>query len=586
MRRRAGEGEDPCRGRSTRSQEPGDGGAPETCHDPGSVRIKALFVAACLVVYLGRGWVAAAADGTTVDEPYHLFYGARALAHGTFIRPSDDFNSKMPVSVVNAIPLAAAEHYLGRLAWHQRLFLGRLPSLLLGALLGWLVFLWARELFGWSSAALALLLYTFCPNVLAHSHLVTTDISTALSMFAATYCFWRYLERPTRGRLGAAVATFGVAQLTKATALFLLPIFALILLLRAWRLSGPAPSATGQAELPARARFATFCRRLPGIALLLAFFCCGGLAALNLGFLGEGTFSPLKSYPCVSAAFQSLASRPLIRDLPLPLPYAYLQGIDMVARDAQATTWSYLHGHYSDHGFWSYFLVACAVKIPLSTQLLLVLSLWLCLSGRVAAPRGEDCLAVPIFVLLAYFSLAFHLQIGLRYILPVFPFLFVFISRAAAWRPVRSRSGIAAAAALLGWNAVASFWCHPYYLPYFNELIGGPANGYRWLIDSNLDWGQDAEFVREVYVPRSPVPVLIEPPGPAAGRIVAGLSALIGHDPHDARRYAWLRDSFHPVGSIHHSWFIYDVSAAQLAELEKCCEHRLSVPQHSPRHDG
>ncbi len=501
---------------------------------------------ALLILFALRGLAAAQWDNTTADERLHLGYGERALRSGTFLRTDDNLNSKMPVSVLNALPGVLADRG-GTMSWERKLFLARLPSLLLGVLLGWLVWSWARALFGLRGGALALLLYTFCPNVLAHDHLVTTDISTALALFGAAYAFWRYLDRPGRGRLLVAVAAFGLAQLTKTTAAFLFPIFALILALR----------LTARKDL----------LRAAGLLLLMAL---GALVILNAGFLGEGTGTPLKGYTFVSDGFRKLASTPVLRDVPLPLPYAYVQGLDMVSRDSLAPYWTYLRGHYSDTGFRSYFLWAFLVKVPVATQLLLLLALGLWASGRVRAPGADDCLLVPVAFLLVYFSLFFRLGIGVRYILPAFPFLFVFAGRVAAFRPSPgwARWQPAVVGALLLWLAASSLSVHPHYLSYFNEIAGGPANGWRWLLDSNLDWGQDDEYVREVYVPRSPVPVRLNPSGPTSGRIAVDLNHLFGIDPGIGERYAWLRENFQPVAKVRQTWWVFDVTEA---DFQRCC---------------
>jgi Dolichyl-phosphate-mannose-protein mannosyltransferase len=514
---------------------------------------------ALLILFALRGLAAMQADGTTADEPLHLAYGERGLTSGTFLRTDGTLNSKMPVSVLNALPETLANRS-GTLSWPQQLFLARLPSLLLGVLLGWLVWSWARALFGLRGGALALLLYTFCPNVLAHSHLVTTDISTSLAIFAAAYALWRYLDRPSRGRLLVAVAAFGLAQLTKTTAAFLLPIFALILALR----------LTSRKDL----------LRAAGLLLLLGL---GALVALNAGFLGEGTGTPLKSYTFVSDGFKKLAATPVLRDLPLPLPYAYVQGLDMVSRDSRAQYWSYLRGRYSDTGFRSYFLWAFLVKVPVATQILLLLALGLWASGRLRAPGADDFLLVPVAFLLLYFSFFFRLGIGIRYILPLFPFLFVFAGRVAAFRPSPrwARWQPAMLGALTVWLALSSFSVHPQYLSYFNEIAGGPANGWRWLLDSNLDWGQDEDYVRNVYVPRSPVPVRLNPGGPIAGRVAVDLNRLIGLDPGIAERYAWLRENFQPVAKIRRTWRVFDVTEADLA---RCCANRPKIVD-DPDHD-
>jgi 4-amino-4-deoxy-L-arabinose transferase-like glycosyltransferase len=536
-----------------------------------------------------------AADGATVDEPTHLAYGARALAEGTFLR-EHEAHYAVPASVLNAIPAALAGRGQAT-SWRRQLFIARLPSLLLGAVLGWLVWRWALQLFGAGSGMLALLLYTFCPNVLAHAHLVTTDVATALAFVAATYCLWRYVTQPSRGRLLAAAAVFGAAQLTKATALFLIPVFALILGARALghalaeRRSGPAARHQAGRVLARQA--------VRGVSLL-TLFGVAAILALDLGFWFEGTGTPLSRYTLASPALRRLAAVPLVRELPLPLPSAYVQGLDTVSQGTQGETWSYLRGRYSQTGFRSYFLWSFLVKVPVATQLLLAIALWLWAAGKVRAPGAESFLLVPALVLLLYLSLLFQLDIGFRYMLPVLPFLFVFASRAAApAAPAEGRAAAPPAAGpaappapgpaapraaseppprpfwrwlavglLLVWLAGSSALAHPHYIPYFNELAGGPENGWRWLIDSNLDWGQDADFMRQVYAPRSPVRVLFDPSGPVAGRVAAGISSLVGRDPAAARRHAWLRDNFRPIATFGHSWAVFDVTERDLA---RCC---------------
>jgi hypothetical protein len=527
-----------------------------------------------LVLFLVRGGLALRADGTTPDEPLHLWYGERALVSGTFLRGSDELNSKMPVSALNAIPVEVARrlHLLPKDAsWPRQISLARWPSLLLGVVLCFLVWRWAAALFGWGGGVLALFLCSFCPNVLAHAHLVTTDVSTSLGIFAATYCLWRYLESPSRRRLLALAIAFGLAQLTKATALFLVPIFVAILAVRAVRAVRAAAAARRLHRLGGRETLRLLAPELARGAVLLLWLGLAAIVALNAGFLGEGSLTPLKRYPLVSKPFQVLAAQPLLRDLPLPLPYAYVEGLDMVTRDAAAPSWSYLRGQYSLQGFRSYFLVALLVKVPIAVHLLLLLALGLWLSGRGRAPGADECLLLPVAILLGYFSLCFRLELGLRYVLPVFPFLFVFIGRIAEPGVVRILAGrpwrAAIAGSLLLWEAAASLAIHPHYLAYFNEIAGGPAQGWRWLLDSNLDWNQDAERAEALYR-RAGEPFWVNPIGPVAGRIVLGISDLVGRDPDSAARHAWLRDHFKPVATLGYSQAVFDVGEE---ELERCC---------------
>jgi hypothetical protein len=139
--------------------------------------------------------------------------------------------------------------------------------------------------------------------------------------------------------------------------------------------------------------------------------------------------------------------------------------------------------------------VAFAVKTPIATMIFLAVALAL-FAGKLRKGEWLDELFLlgPAAVIFVFFSLN-HQSIGLRYILPIYPFLFVFASGAAAWLWSRKpRAGIAVA--VVGWYIGASCCIHPHYLAYFNEFAGGPDNGYKCLVDSNLDWGQDLKGLK------------------------------------------------------------------------------------------
>jgi hypothetical protein len=145
-------------------------------------------------------------------------------------------------------------------------------------------------------------------------------------------------------------------------------------------------------------------------------------------------------------------------------------------------------------GFHAYFPVAFAVKTPLPTIVLFIAGLWLAVRGalkRIAAVF----LIVPAVV---YFLLAVGtgINIGLRHILPIYPFLFVLIAGAAAHLWTSRRFWRPALAIFAVWYAASAVWIYPHYLAYFNEAAGGPKNGYKILTDSNLDWGQDLKGLK------------------------------------------------------------------------------------------
>jgi hypothetical protein len=151
-------------------------------------------------------------------------------------------------------------------------------------------------------------------------------------------------------------------------------------------------------------------------------------------------------------------------------------------------------GRLSEAGFPYYFLATFALKTPIPLGLLLLMALFV---GRRGPVRSEAFLFLPV---LLYLGLTFtrSIDIGHRHLLPIYPFLFVAAGRAVGVLG-RSRAPAAGAVilgALCAWYALGTLRVHPHYLAYFNEIAGGPRNGYRWLVDSNLDWGQDLKGLK------------------------------------------------------------------------------------------
>jgi len=109
---------------------------------------------------------------------------------------------------------------------------------------------------------------------------------------------------------------------------------------------------------------------------------------------------------------------------------------------------------------------------------------------RTVPRRDLAGLVLPPLALIALFSSIPGPNIGLRYVLPVYPFLIVLAGGAAtlAWQRTGTRVVLAL---LLAFQVFGTVRAYPNYLPYFNKLVGGSSRGYEYLVDSNLDWGQD-----------------------------------------------------------------------------------------------
>ena len=208
-------------------------------------------------------------------------------------------------------------------------------------------------------------------------------------------------------------------------------------------------------------------------------------------------------------------SQTWLGSLPVPFPKNYLSGIDTQKRDFEEGKWSYLRGEWKFGGWWYYYLYALAVKVPLGTWLLGILAVVLSL-GRSRVPerateppeRGvpsrpystgwlnEFTLLLPATIVFVLVSSQTGFNRHLRYVLPCFPFLFVWISKVAQSITLGHWKVTAIGGAALVWSISSSLWCYPHCMSYFNTLAGGPANGHAHLIDSNTAWGQDLLFFR------------------------------------------------------------------------------------------
>jgi 4-amino-4-deoxy-L-arabinose transferase-like glycosyltransferase len=324
----------------------------------------------------------------------------------------------------------------------------RLMMVLVGVLLCIYVFKWSLALYGPWAAALAVVLCSFCPNILAHTRLITPDILLTTTSFITLYYFCKVLREGQRRDVLLGGTVLGLALLTKYSGLLLLPV-------------------------------------------------CGALALIH--WLKHRT---LHWRGCLW--FGALGAAVLLAGYRFNLE-PYFSGITFQREHAAQGHAAFLLGEYSTTGWWYYYLVAFALKTPVALLLLLgVAGAGYALTARKSKRTEEVFLLLPVVVFFGFFSLS-SMAIGLRYILPVYPFLFVLAAGAVHWLLPRRITALAGAL-LVAWYLGASLFIHPHYLAYFNELAGGPQNGSRFLVDSNLDWGQDlkglGKFMRERGIPR------------------------------------------------------------------------------------
>ena len=174
--------------------------------------------------------------------------------------------------------------------------------------------------------------------------------------------------------------------------------------------------------------------------------------------------------------------------------------------------------------------------------------------------RLADCsLLIPPLVIFLFFSLLCTAQIGVRLLLPVLPFLYVFISQVVTHKPQKMKLAYRLGVPLLFlWFAASSLSFHPHYLSYFNEFVGDRVNMYTFLADSNVDWGQNQHYL-EKYIKDNPDKhIKVLPPKGTTGIVVVNVNELVGVTS-GPRKYRWIRSRYDPVAHIAYSWLVFDI---------------------------
>jgi hypothetical protein len=487
----------------------------------------------------------------TADEPTYIACGYAFLSQGKGVFPILTQRSYPPLLItLEALPvyladptipidrlpgwpadyadfLEAFKPYLAPIPWAKTA--ARIPTMMLTVLMGAVVYRWGKDMWGRRAGLLALAVFIFDPLILAHGRIANSDVGSVAVGTAALYAVWRWTQGPSWRRAVGAGALLGLTMLGKASGVIWTAAAGVIVLATIvvqWRAGRFAASLAQGAAIG-------------GLGLLVLWAGYG----FDLGPLGEA-------------------------GLPVPAP-AYWASLFYLS---EFTDWYFAMGQWSFTGWWWYFPLAFLIKNPFPLLIGLAVGLGVLLRRHLSLSR---LLALGLFpVLYSAIAIFNGLYVGYRYMVTIHPLLHLIVGGGLAhilWGRPRSSWWRWVAAAFGVWYALGTVAVFPWEIAYFNELVGGARGGYRYLSDSNIDWGQ-ADGVLAEYVEAHP-DVRTEPPAldlrPEPGRYVVGASYLqgVGIGNHDA--YEWFRHR-EPEMMLAYSLLVYEVDAFDLAWVAQC----------------
>jgi len=529
-----------------------------------------LLVAAAVILMVVLQIVSVRRESQTYDEGVHLASGYRYWLTRDFSMNVEHPPLQKLLSAAMLLPLRPPmptdEKLLTDQSEYARAFLysparnadtlfllGRLPTIAFSALLAIAIAIAARRFFSPAAALAAVWLLCLDPNILAHGRYITTDLSSALFFFLAVILWVSWCRTPSRPLAIWTAVALGLALGSKFSLVILLPLLPLLLLIH------------------------TVCERWAFRPwLVLAGIVAGAILIVAILYAPE-SWRVFRGRP-IHVSAETLFGVRLF-------PHSYWTGLRTVLDHNREGHPAFLLGKVSEAGWWYYFPVVFAVK---SSTALLLLTLSAAGIALWKLPRlRRDPRATFLWLALAaapivYFgvTLSSRLNLGVRHILPVYPFLYL-LGAAALAAVLSPKRFMIAAGLLIGVQASENAVIFPDYLGFFNTPAGGVTAGPRYLLDSNLDWGQDLKKLKE-YVDRTATPVLCleyfgsadpnyygiryeylprtwDADERARANCIGAISVTVLNDVYmKPGSYEWLRQK-KPIGIVGSSIYLYDL---------------------------
>ncbi len=399
---------------------------------------KKYILVALVTIYLTLLVLASWNTSMTRDEQETIAAGAQYWSSWNFSR---DGQQPPLVKLMVGLPQKA----FAQSDYRSRLLLSRFPSMVFSAALAVLIFIVGKKMMGDGAGIIAVLLYVFNTDVLAHAEVATFDLALSFFFLLALFLFHEAITGSSKKIAVYAGFVLGFAFLSKFVAIhlfLLLPTMSLFFLHKRmiagedWR-----KSVVSLVSLTA-------------ITIIVA--------SLLIGMVYLGQWNTL------------------------------VDGLLFQANHAQQGNDAFLMGNYSTKGWWYYFPAVFLIKSPIPLLLLTVAAVLFYKKIPIEVKKNNWYLFLPIAYWWLFMMFINHVNIGIRYLLPVYSLMFLIVAQVFTI-PVRKHklAKKVVSCLLVLWYISISFFAFPHYFSYFNEIIGGPKFGYYYVIDSNIDWGQD-----------------------------------------------------------------------------------------------
>lgn len=465
--------------------------------------------------------------------------------------------------------------------------LARIPFLALSVMLGLLLFIFTEKIYGIKPAFAALALYSFSPTILAYNTIIFTDFLVAFFIFSTMYLLWRLLKNYSKKLLFLTGISFGLAMASKFTAIFLVPIFIAIF-------------AAHSFSKKDRKIFLKKC-----LKQFLWIAAIGFIVLYSSYFFNSGTIAgsiPKRYADSMQSAIDGFGkdsikykiSDYLVNDFKMPMPQ-YIAGFaGQYEVESSKRKQGYLNSEIYYGGKWYYFPEVMLIKNPIPLLVLLAAGIYISIMQFRKNTLDELFILLPILFFAGPFILA-NFNLGLRHVLPIFPFIFMLSSRVVNTKLYNSKFWLKLfVLALFAWYIMSPLLIMPHYAAYFNEFVGGSKNGHKYLVSSNLDMGQDLKGLRDYMkennikkiklayhgafdpsyynISYDPLPMESYIPwvmyfgledykedcSKKYGIIAVSVSNLHGYNLLNESCFKWL-DEYKPIKSIGHTIFVYNI---------------------------